>query len=1102
MLNHHWVSILFIKQICSLNFISRIIFTGEGVDLLSHFIKINRSFITPVTVKNVIFLCCERSFTEVILEIFNILLTEVPREKLKISQDDAFAKKLETTDKRWKYLFDKKTERPVIKETKKVESRNKKEKVVEKKDASVVANQEKKQLEKSEQAFDERKSSEQFQGKRDLSAELDDIIESFSTDNDKYIVEETFQRGDENNLNRRNQDDIISIIEEPDSQSEDGEVGACANTEAVDFSFDGLPWEVECTQDVWKIITDVKLSPHVKSAILKKIRLLANGEWTKKLAKKIKGVSKSLKLYEARLNRHSRLIWEKAISFSPRCSMSEKFTSVTDDCAEKGAVYVDKIRLWDIALSHDETEKKVERIKKSQERGQQCLLKRNLQGVQVEINANERVPNIYVDKVYAKEVLEELAKKKTERVGSSGSECLFFPPASPNQQEYHIMKFYAFTSAMASKILSLNTEKIDFPFQVSELEHAIIQLEPESKIPILLLGRSGTGKTTCCLYRLWFKYQAYWQNAEHAGPHLPKFSFKKLLEKEVLVEGEEKAVQVSDDEEKEVDEKGGNKVEISFVPCLCNGLCDCDPIPEMSSSLKTNEGKKIADEKQSKVADTSAAENNEKDIEEKDEYEHIRQLMVTKNEVLVSEIRNNFRELCQGNFPETETGEYHEHSKIEEIPPEKYPLFITTKDLFILLDGSLKGDTFFRREENNEMADNIVGWGRNKTHFSTLHVLEEDDMDDDDDVDDDDDYGISDNEIDVEYDGEQGVVNEAHPNQRKETEACKKRRPTKEVTYEVFAYEIWPSISKISKNQNYHPSLVWIEIKSFIKGSAEAFLNEKGFLTKDQYVQIGKKRAPNFTGDRKVIYNLFLAYQKQKTSLNYFDEIDVCFNVFKRLQGQPYPIWGFHEIYVDETQDFTQAELLLLLKCSLNPNAMFFTGDTAQSIMKGVAFRFCDLQSLFVAAKQEFERNGVMSPVMVPKRVHQLTHNYRSHSGILQLASSVVKLLEILFPESFDRLKPDVGLFEGPKPVILNADDFEQLALLLQGTKRKTTSSIDFGAHQAVLVQSEESKRLLPPELRHGIVLSIYEAKGLEFDDVLLFNFFKDSPVSGSRSLL
>ena len=113
------------------------------------------------------------------LEIFNVLLTEVPRDKLKISQSDAFANKLETTDKRWKYLFDRKTEQPVIKETKKVESRSKKEKVVEKKETLVVTNQEQKQLDKSEHVLDERRSSEQFQGKRNLSAELDSIIESF-----------------------------------------------------------------------------------------------------------------------------------------------------------------------------------------------------------------------------------------------------------------------------------------------------------------------------------------------------------------------------------------------------------------------------------------------------------------------------------------------------------------------------------------------------------------------------------------------------------------------------------------------------------------------------------------------------------------------------------------------------------------------------------------------------------------------------------------------------------------------------------------------------------------------------------------------------------
>ena len=36
----------------------------------------------------------------------------------------------------------------------------------------------------------------------------------------------------------------------------------------------------------------------------------------------------------------------------------------------------------------------------------------------------------------------------------------------------------------------------------------------------------------------------------------------------------------------------------------------------------------------------------------------------------------------------------------------------------------------------------------------------------------------------------------------------------------------------------------------------------------------------------------------------------------------------------------------------------------------------------------------------------------------------------------------------------------------------------------------------IPEELRLGLILTIYEAKGLEFDDVLLYNFFKDSQVA------
>jgi hypothetical protein len=82
--------------------------------------------------------------------------------------------------------------------------------------------------------------------------------------------------------------------------------------------------------------------------------------------------------------------------------------------------------------------------------------------------------------------------------------------------------------------------------------------------------------------------------------------------------------------------------------------------------------------------------------------------------------------------------------------------------------------------------------------------------------------------------------------------------------------------------------------------------------------------------------------------------------------------WIIHQIYVDETQDFTQAELCLLLRVCQSPNQMFLTGDTAQSIMRGIAFRFNDLRSLFFYAKKSMHAIGKTSGVKVPKQARMI----------------------------------------------------------------------------------------------------------------------------------
>ena len=103
--------------------------------------------------------------------------------------------------------------------------------------------------------------------------------------------------------------------------------------------------------------------------------------------------------------------------------------------------------------------------------------------------------------------------------------------------------------------------------------------------------------------------------------------------------------------------------------------------------------------------------------------------------------------------------------------------------------------------------------------------------------------------------------------------------------------------------------------------------------------------------------------------------------------------WSIHSFYIDEVQDFTQAELSILLRCCRDPNDLFLTGDTAQSIMRGISFRFSDPAISVSQGTEAGQKVKKAVEISVPK-VHELTINFRSHSGVLQLAASIIDLLK------------------------------------------------------------------------------------------------------------
>ncbi|XP_064624179.1 TPR and ankyrin repeat-containing protein 1-like [Lineus longissimus] len=841
--------------------------------------------------------------------------------------------------------------------------------------------------------------------KEEIHTFIDNIEHEVSSDSDKESSDSDKESSDSDESDESNPEQNLDV-ESREKSPPKGRVAVAAvkrhekpptkadgyfsdddNDSPLDqVDFKDLRWEIDCTSEVWKELHKKSLDEKMKKRILKKINMLGSGDFANQphLMKRLTSVPPEIKLFEAKITKSARIIWEVAIDFSPKKSSSGK------------PMYSQVIRLWNIVFNHKHIFKCVQNVVRSHKRGKECLFQRRFK----EQNSNRIQYGNDGRKVPLPRICSEVKE------GQGGS--TFVIPASSKETEYHTMKFYPF-DFVAGAALELNHfDKIDIPFKPTEREHAIIYKNQDPPCPLLLIGRSGTGKTTCCLYRLWSRFERYWKGT--VKENLP-----------VLDTGMSASVE------------GGHE--------HANG----------ATSFRAN----LTDDSDEGF-DSGSSSN-------KDTSNHLRQLLITKNSVLCTQIKNNFKCLCHAcpdAKPRVQVENEPLSNRLQQVNPCAYPLFLTSKQFLVILDASLPEPYFFPRNADGSMKRKVAGYEKHVNLAINPEMCE-------------------------------------HENRYKTDGGPED--PRREVTYEIFAGELWPHmINKQKEKITYHPSLVWTEINSFIKGSMEAMATDTGHLDLEAYILLGRKRAPNFPGCREHVYDLFKTYSILIKRKGWFDETDIVFNLYLRLKkNNPYPEWFLNEIYVDETQDFTQAELALLILTCRDPNNMFLTGDTAQGIMRGIAFRFEDLKSLFHYYAWELRLpSRHPRPVGVPRIIYQLIHNYRSHTGILNLATSLLDLLDRFFPASYGRkgLEKDSGLFDGPKPVVLDCYSYNDLAGVLHGNKRET-SEIELGAHQAIIVANDEARDNLPKELLcAGIVLTIYESKGLEFDDILLYNFFKDSP--------
>lgn len=119
-------------------------------------------------------------------------------------------------------------------------------------------------------------------------------------------------------------------------------------------------------------------------------------------------------------------------------------------------------------------------------------------------------------------------------------------------------------------------------------------------------------------------------------------------------------------------------------------------------------------------------------------------------------------------------------------------------------------------------------------------------------------------------------------------------------------------------------------------------------LTLEEYLNLGEKRSRLTDAQKKKAYSLYERYNSHFLVEGRWDDCDRVASLLKLIGNadrETREKLSYDKVYVDEIQDYTSAEVALFFLLS-RPDGLFLAGDTAQSVVEGVEFRFDDVRSV------------------------------------------------------------------------------------------------------------------------------------------------------------
>ena len=245
-------------------------------------------------------------------------------------------------------------------------------------------------------------------------------------------------------------------------------------------------------------------------------------------------------------------------------------------------------------------------------------------------------------------------------------------------------------------------------------------------------------------------------------------------------------------------------------------------------------------------------------------------------------------------------------------------------------------------------------------------------------------------------------------------------------------------------------------------------------LSLDDYQALGVRQSLFPAGEaRAAIHGLFGRYVAWLNESGYYD-LNLVAHAWRKLAE---PTYDF--MVIDEVQDFTNAQLALILATLKNPKHFLLCGD-AHQIVHPNFFSWAAVRALFwQCAAGEDVGSGQISV---------LRANFRNTQSVTDIANRLLRIKQARF-----------GSIDRESSFLVDCASSEAGSAQLLGGKDATLRDLDarsrVSVQYAVIVLRDEDKAAARERFRTPLIFSVHEVKGLEYPHVILFSL-----ISGARA--